>query len=92
MQELHNLHCIAMGIPSLSYSIFKCVHVPGQLFTNQHGGPPDWVALQEGSKASESAAIELAKGDDETDESNELSKPPSKPMNTTPVVSGAARY
>ena len=75
--ELHQLHGITMGIPSLSDSIFKCEPVPGQLFTNQHGGPPDWVALPEGSKASESATIELAKGEnyDDPDESDELSKP-----------------
>jgi hypothetical protein len=89
--ELHQLHGITMGIPSLSDSIFKCEPVPGQLFTNQHGGPPDWVALPEGSKASESATIELAKGDN-YDESDELSKPPAKPIDTTPVVSGAARF
>jgi hypothetical protein len=92
--ELHQLHGITMGIPSLSDSIFKCEPVPGQLFTNQHGGPQDWVALQEGSKASESATIELAKGEnyDDPDESDELSKPPAKPTDTTPVVSGAARF
>jgi hypothetical protein len=91
-QELHHLHGIAMGIPSLSNSIFKCEPVPGLLFTNQHGGPPDWVALQEGSKASESTTIELAKGDncDEPDKSDELSKP--KLMDTTSVVSREARF
>jgi hypothetical protein len=92
--ELHHLQGIAMGIPNLLDSIFKCELVPGQLFTNQHGGPPDWVALQEGSKASESATIELAKGEnyDDPAESDELSKPPAKPIDTTPVVSGAARF
>ncbi len=91
--ELHHLHGIAMGIPSLSDSVFKREPVPGQLFTNQHGGPQDWVALQEGSKASESATIKLAKGEnyDDPDESDELTQPPSKPIDTTPVVSGAAR-
>ncbi len=61
---------------------------------NQHRGPLDWVALQEGSKASESTTIELAKGDnyDETDLSDESSKPLSKPIDTTPAMSGAAGF
>jgi hypothetical protein len=84
-QGLHHLHGIAIGIQSLPDSIFKCKPVPGQLFTNQLGCPLDWVALQEGSKANESATIEFAKGDnyDEPDESDKLSKPPSKPIDTT---------
>jgi hypothetical protein len=63
-RELHNLHGIALGIQSFSDSIFKCEPMPGKLFTiqitNHYGGPPDWVAQQERSKASESTTIELA--------------------------------
>ncbi len=33
-QELHNLHGLALGIQSLSCSIFKCEPIPGKLFTN----------------------------------------------------------
>ena len=58
--QLHSLHAVALGIAKLSDPIFKCEQIPGQLFTNHYGGPPDWVMLQEGRKASEATIIEVS--------------------------------
>ena len=52
--------------PKATDPIFKCEPIPGQLFTNEHGAPPDWIALQEEKKASEAAIFdsELFTGED----------------------------
>ncbi len=73
---------------------YSCLNQCLESFTNQYGRPPDWVALLEGSKASESTTIELAEGDN-YDKANLFDESPrqlSKPIDTTPVVSGAAIF
>ena len=62
--QLHSLHSLALRIPKVSDPIFKCEPAPGQLFTNEHCPRPDWVALQEGKKASEAIIFELSTGED----------------------------
>jgi hypothetical protein len=37
-----------MGIPHMNDPIYKCKLMPGKHFTNDSGGPPDWVLSQEG--------------------------------------------
>ncbi len=41
-------HGTTMGIPRINDPIYKCEPTPGQLFTNNFGGPPDWVLSPEG--------------------------------------------
>ncbi len=63
LQHLHTLHWFALGIQRLSDPFSSVSRYPGRLwklFTNQYGGPPNWVALQEGNKVSEATTIELA--------------------------------
>ncbi len=51
-EELHEVHQPWTGIPKINDDTYLCTPtlLAGRLFTNELGGPPDWVVLQEGDQ------------------------------------------
>ena len=47
-RDINLLHSRIMSVPNILDPIYLCSPVPGQRFTNEFGGPPDWVVLPEG--------------------------------------------
>jgi hypothetical protein len=46
------LHAHVLNIPWIMDAVFLCSPVPNEQFTNEWGGPPDWVVLPEGDSES----------------------------------------
>ncbi len=49
-----------LNIPWIMDDVFLCSPVPNEQFTNEWGGPPDWVVLQEGGSESLQADIKIS--------------------------------
>jgi hypothetical protein len=51
------LQAHVLNIPWIMDDVFLCSLVPNEQFTNEWGGPPDWVVLLEGDSGSPQADI-----------------------------------
>ena len=55
-----SLHAHVLNIPWIMDDVFLCSPVPNEQFTNEWGGPPDWVVLPEGDSGSPNADIKIS--------------------------------